>query len=78
MFRTFVLSDVAESDGKSTLPQRLQAYGYVMSLGSRSSDKLARFGERMQAHLPNTVKSALEKLSNGSANEFPPKLAWVS
>ncbi|KAK7478490.1 hypothetical protein BaRGS_00030249, partial [Batillaria attramentaria] len=71
-----VLLEVSESDDKTMTPQRLRAYGRVISIGSTRAPSYAGLGSSIMPLLPSPVKNAVDKWSSSSANEFPPTYAW--
>nr|KAG5693182.1 hypothetical protein BaRGS_014072 [Batillaria attramentaria] len=74
--RSCVLLEVSESDDKTMTPQRLRAYGRVISIGSTRAPSYAGLGSSIMPLLPSPVKNAVDKWSSSSANEFPPTYAW--
>uniref|UniRef100_A0ABM0M5B5 E3 ubiquitin-protein ligase UBR4-like n=1 Tax=Saccoglossus kowalevskii TaxID=10224 RepID=A0ABM0M5B5_SACKO len=57
-------------------PAALSAYGAVLRLGTGRASKISIFGMSIMAGLPAPIRSAVEKWSNTSVNEFPAVGAW--
>ncbi|ESP04880.1 hypothetical protein LOTGIDRAFT_156120, partial [Lottia gigantea] len=74
--RSCVLDEIAGVDSANLTPNKLNAFGTVMSIGSSRNSKVLALGTSIMGMLPSPVRTTLDKWNNNSNNEFPAMQSW--